>query len=403
MTQQFPPILCVGFPTWEGEYQKSTVQLMQALARTQRVLYVEYPFTWKDVYQGYRHENRPWRRIMGRDPRLRHMVADGGELHVLTLPPLLPINGIKPGSTYEVLARRNAEVARKSISAALDHLGYKDPLLITAFNPFLGAYLHGKLGEQAHYYYCYDQIGAARWTHRHGPRLEERLLSQVDGLITSSDPLMEEKGKGMPGLVLKNGANIPLFEQAFESEPPRETAPTLGYLGNINDRIDIDLLEQTLEDWPEARLLMVGKVVEPTFQERLAWHPRIDLPGAFGPGHLPQWVRKMHVGLIPFVKNEFTRFIYPLKINEYLAAGLPVVTTHFSNLEDFSEVATIADGKDFITACKSAWEQDNVQQRESRLAFARQQSWEGRAEQLIKWLAKGGTTQQDQLKANLAL
>lgn len=387
-----PPILCVGFPSWEGEYQKSTVQLMRALARQHRVLYVEYPFTWKDVWRGIRGGPLPWRRVLGGVPRLRTFRSSGpGQLHVLTLPPTLPVNGLDSGLTYELLARANAAMAAQTIERTLTWLGYHQPLMINAFNPFLGAYLSEKLEVKSSYYYCYDEIGAARWTHRHGPRLEKRLLAQVDGLIASSAPLLEAKGSLMlpeQRLLLKNGANVSLFEQAFRPQPKRDRAPTLGYLGSIDDRTNVDLLLDTLDRWPEARLLMVGRITDASVAERLSTHERVELAGAQAPQALPQWVERMDVGLIPFVKNEFTRYIYPLKINEYLAAGLPVVSTHFGDLGDFHQVAHVVEEAQFAAACQEVWYQDSPGQRKMRRAFAREQSWEGRAAELAAWLQK---------------
>lgn len=384
--------MCLGFPAWEGDYQKSTVQLMQALARQQRVLYVEYPFTWKDAWRGLRGGNPPWRRMLGLEPRLRSFPSHGpGHLHVLTLPPLLPVNGLDPGAPYERLAEANAEVARRSIRRALQQLGYHAPLLLNAFNPFLGAYLHDRLDACASYYYCYDEIGAARWTHRHGPRLEARLLPQVDGLIASSQPLLTEKGQGSgpeAQLLLKNGVNVSLFERAFAPHAPKLGPLTLGYLGSVDDRLDVDLLLYLLDQWPQARLLLVGRISHAAVGARLGQHPRVELAGPQPLEELPLWLRRMHVGLIPFVRNAFTRYIYPLKINEYLAAGLPVVSTAFGELQDFYEVAQVVDGPDqFLAACQQAVAYDQPAQRKMRRAFARQQSWQGRAHELTAWLS----------------
>lgn len=389
MKKSLPPILCTGLPAWEGDYQKSTIQLMEALAREQEVLYVEFPFSWKDVWQGFRRGNKPYQRILGMEPRLRQIESVGsGTLHVLTLPPILPINGLRAGFMYEKLARFNAWIAAKAIRKALSTLGYKFPILLNAFNPFLGVFMQGMLEVKAEYYYCYDQIGAARWTHRHGPFLEARYLSHVDGLITSSAPLLAEKGKaGQAGVVVKNGVNLSIFEQAFRPAPRRGAAPVLGYLGSVDDRLDIALLTQVLDQWPEARLLVVGRIMDEHLSQELGVHPRIELAGAQQPDALPGWVDKMDIGLIPFVTNEFTRYIYPLKINEYLAAGLPVVSTSFGDLSDFDSVIFQAeDSNAFVDMCKEAWISDHAESRLARKAFARNHRWEARADQLTEWL-----------------
>lgn len=391
MKRSLPPILCTGFPAWEGDYQKSTVQLMRAMAEHHDVLYVEFPFSWKDVWQGWRTNKKPYKRIMGLEPRLRKMETSGeGTLHILTLPPIFPINGLSAGGLYEKLAAFNAQKSRRAINKALGSLAFERPLLINAFNPFLGVYLHGSLQVAAEFYYCYDQIGAARWTNTHGPRLEERYLQQVDGLITSSEPLLSEKLlDGQAGIVVKNGVNLKIFEQAYLPDPGNIGGTVLGYLGSIDDRIDLDLLFEVLDQWQDAKLLMVGRIMEPEIEARLRAHPRVEVTGPQQPESLPQWVKRMDIGLIPFVTNEFTKYIYPLKINEYLAAGLPVVSTSFSDLSDFDEIIYRGDDPDsFLAAGKRAVAEDSREQRVKRRAFAQTHRWEARAAQLTAWLGE---------------
>lgn len=391
MKKSLPPILCTGFPAWEGDYQKSTVQLMRAIAEHQDVLYVEFPFSWKDVWQGWRSGKKPYQRILGLEPRLRKMETQGnGTLHILTLPPIFPVNGLSVGNLYEKIAEYNAIKSARSINKALKSLGYESPVLLNAFNPFLGVYLHGKLEVSAEYYYCYDQIGAAKWANKHGPRLEKRYLTMVDGLITSSQPLLDEKlTEKQAGIVVKNGVNLQIFEQAFLPDPGNIGGTTLGYLGSIDDRLDLEMLFDVLTQWEEAKLLMVGRIMEPEIEARLRAHPRVEITGAQQPETLPQWVKRMDIGLIPFVTNEFTKYIYPLKINEYLAAGLPVVSTSFSDLNDFEEVIYRGNtSESFLVACQQAVKEDSRESRLKRQDFARTHRWEARATQLLDWLQK---------------
>ena len=391
MIKSIPPILCTGLPTWEGEYQKSTVQLMRAISMHHPVVYVEYPFTYKDVFQGYRDGKKPYKRIMGIEPRLRNLSMEGGkDLHVLTLPPILPVNGLSEGAGYDFLASLNASRSAATIRQTLASLGYTKPLLINAFNPFLGPFLNGKMEVWAEYYYCYDQIGAARWTSKHGPRLEQKYLDMVDGLITSSQALLDEKlREGRSGIVIKNGVNLSLFKQAYVQNPSKKNPTVLGYLGSIDNRLDINMLFHVLDGWENAVLLMVGRIMDPQLHKRLASHPRIELAGPQQPEQLPAWVRRMDVGLIPFVHNEFTRFIYPLKINEYLAAGLPVVSTRFGDLSDFTRIVDTGDTpEEFLAASQKARAEDTSERRIARSSFASRQDWNARALQLLDWLSE---------------
>jgi glycosyltransferase involved in cell wall biosynthesis len=99
-------------------------------------------------------------------------------------------------------------------------------------------------------------------------------------------------------------------------------------------------------------------------------------------------MQEWDVGLIPFVKNEFTKTIYPLKINEYLAAGKPVISTDFADLEDFKGMVKVCTShKDFIEGIAKEIRYNNRLKISKRIAFARQNSWETRTAQFLQALA----------------
>ena len=88
----------------------------------------------------------------------------------------------------------------------------------------------------------------------------------------------------------------------------------------------------------------------------------------------------MDVCIIPFAKNEFNRSIYPLKVNEYLAAGKPVVMTSFADLPEFDGIVEIAESKeDFFLGIVRALALDSDEQRRVRQDFAQHHSWTYRA------------------------
>jgi glycosyltransferase involved in cell wall biosynthesis len=110
----------------------------------------------------------------------------------------------------------------------------------------------------------------------------------------------------------------------------------------------------------------------------------VCLAGAFPATDLQGWVQQMDVCLIPFVKNKFTAGIYPLKINEYLAAGKPVVSTRFAPLQEFEEIVFLTEAAQFGDAIQQAL--DNGEKTEYQV-FARKNDWMARAEQLEKIIA----------------
>ncbi len=375
-------IICLSLPSWEGKYMKSTVHLMRRLAHTNNVLYVDYPFTLKDLCNGMLgRQEVPIKRMLGLSPRLRALNAgEGNHIHVLTLPPILPINMVPAGLIYTLLMWVNGMVARLFIQRAMRKLGMQKPVVVNAFNPFLGLPLVGKLKESRRIYYCYDEIGASNWVSRHGTRLERAYIKNSHAVITTSQGLFEKCSALHKNTVLiKNGVDFDLFYSAFEEKPADTETKCVGYLGNLNSRLDYDLLADMCRDAPEMRFLFVGQIQSEEARKKLGAFNNVEFTGPKSPDELPQFVRQMDVGIIPFRKNEQTRNIYPLKINEYLAAGKPVVMTDFAPLEEFKSIVEIEDKSvAFLKAIKEQIAKDDMAQRMRRVNVAIGNSWDQR-------------------------
>ena len=362
---------------------KTIVQIMSLLARRHRVLYVDYTFTWKDVLMGaIGKQSAPWQRMLGLKPRLRKISTRfGSEVYVLTPPPVLPANWISSPGLYKSVMAQESERVRQSIKEAMDSLGFESPIVINAFSPSFGLPMAGKLDESLLVYYCYDEISAAQWCGKHGAAHETLFLEKADGVIVTSDALKKSKSALNSNVYLvKNGVDYSLFNQGYKTLPPSsEEKKVIGYLGSVDDRVDADLLEYCFRQLPEYKFVITGRIVSQPMADRFRKHANVELRGSRSPEQLPAEVASFHVGIIPFVCNAFTKNIYPLKINEYLAAGLPVVMTDFAELDEFASVASIAGSKEvFVEQLKKVLREDSQSQREQRAQFAFQNSWESR-------------------------
>ena len=375
-------IICIAFPAWEGNYLKSTVQLMKELALDNQVLYVDYAYTWKDFFQSLRGKGfASWKKMLNIEPRMRsEKIENGATIHILTLPPVVPANFLKNPMAYDMLNYFNSLFIRKAVKNAAKSLKMENPVVINAFNPFFGVHLAGKLKESKLIYYCYDEIGAATWAKQHGERLEKAFLKMVDTVIVTSNGLFNKKRlQHVNCHLIKNGVDYDLFSRSETVHAlPQKALKTIGYLGSIDERVDYDLLEMLISNTPQYQYIFVGRITQKEYEERLGKYPNVDLKGPKPPTELPNWVQKFDVCLIPFVKNGLTAGIYPLKINEYLAAGKPVVTTCFSDLSDFESVVDIADDDaSFIEMVINA--SNDKSQQNIRRGFASKNSWKARA------------------------
>jgi len=390
-------ILCIGLPNWGGDYMKTLVQVMTVLAKSNRVLYVDYAFTWKDVlFSLMNHGNAPVLRMLGIHIRLRRMsLKDGGIVYVLTLPPIFPVNWVSNEKIFQKLIQLNSFIVRPFIKRALKKLTMFQPVVINGFNPFLGLPLAGAFGEKLLLYYCYDEIKAANWLNKHGGITETEFIKKTDGVITTSESLYNDKSRlNSNTFLVKNGVDFSLFHQAAASSIKGKSnrqnhKQTVGYIGSIDNRLDYLLLDYLAKGAPDIDFIFVGRAGETEMVSKLNKLPNVKMLGAKKPAQLPDFLRLMDVGIIPFIKSEFTRGIYPLKINEYLAAGKPVVMTDFADLKDFNGVVQIQSKPEkFLKAIRHELKNDSSRKQRKRIELAKSASWENRVEQISEVIDK---------------
>ncbi len=157
----------------------------------------------------------------------------------------------------------------------------------------------------------------------------------------------------------------------------------VGYVGTIDDRSDYDLLHHLFTSMPDAEFVFVGRILSERGLAILKKYPNVKIEGPKMPEQLPPYLQSFSVGIIPFVKDDFTKGIYPMKINEYLAAGLPVVSTAFGDIADFASLIKITDDKEtFRQYLLSEIADDTPGKRLARLKTAESNTWEKRAEEL---------------------
>ncbi|QTN39554.1 glycosyltransferase [Cryomorphaceae bacterium] len=379
-----PDLLCLATPNWEGDYAKTIVEIMTELSQDFRILYVDYAFTFKDVLKG--HPDLPLERIKNKAQSLRALETKRGtEIHVLTPPAIWPINPLPAGPLYRFFLKQNNARIRRRVRWAMAELGMNDPLVVDAFNPAVGRYNTTSLGKGRWIYYCYDNIAAAPWLKKHGTYLEKEFIPLTDGVMTTSPGIQREKEPlhNRVGLV-RNGVDFELFHSGFRDQALRadeNAAPILGYIGSIDDRIDYQLLEALYQAMPQAEIHFVGRVMDEGLVASWRNRDRVVFHGAHPLEKLPEFLSTFSAALIPFVSNEFTKGIYPLKINEYLAAGVPVISTRFADLSDFETSVDLCEGHEtFVQAVQSAVLEDDAEKRRRRAEVAQGNSWSARAE-----------------------
>ncbi len=204
--------------------------------------------------------------------------------------------------------------------------------------PWLWYYTPQALAFSAHLhpglvvYDCMDELSAFRGAHPLLSVREQALLARADLVFTGGFSLYEVK-RQQHGSVhpLPSGVDVAHFRQArmANAEPSDQAAiprPRFGFYGVIDERLDQELLAGVAQARPDWQFLMIGPVVKIDPAE-LPRGPNVHYLGGKTYDELPAYLSGWDVAILPFARNEATRFISPTKTPEYLAAGRPVVST----------------------------------------------------------------------------
>jgi len=153
--------------------------------------------------------------------------------------------------------------------------------------------------------------------------------------------------------------------------------PVAGYVGVIDERLDLALITELAEALPDWEIRLVGPVLK-IDEATLPRAANITYPGAQPYERLPQVMAEFDVGLMPFALNEATASISPTKTLEYLAAGLPVVSTRVPDVvADYGEqVALVGDPHAFAAACEAALAEDPEERRQRVAPLLRAHHWD---------------------------
>jgi UDP-galactopyranose mutase len=181
-------------------------------------------------------------------------------------------------------------------------------------------------------YDCMDELSAFKGAHSKLPVLEKQLFRQVDLVFTGGQSLYEAKRGQHPAVyAFPSSIDVAHFGKARTAvNDPEDQAhiphPRLGFFGVIDERFDVELLDEVAAKRPDWNFVIIGPIVK-IHPDTLPKHSNIHYLGGKKYNELPDYLAGWDVALLLFARNESTRFISPTKTPEYLAAGKPVIST----------------------------------------------------------------------------
>ncbi|MGH7616786.1 MAG: glycosyltransferase [Gemmatimonadaceae bacterium] len=259
------------------------------------------------------------------------------------------------------------------------------PLLITGTPAAVGVV--GSLDEVASLYFCIDDYAELPGVDRDvvAP-VEQALLGKVDAVVATAARLVELK-RPASGLAYQvpQGVNFDHFAEP-RATPPDIAAlprPRIGFAGGVSSACDFELLAKIAAAYPHGSVVLVGPVQAGVQPPEL---PNVHLLGNKPYDALPAYVQSFDVGIIPYLINDWTLSVDPLKLLEYLAAGIPVVATPLPEVKKYAGAIAVADtASAFVAAIAAALPgSGRAECIDGRRAVARQHTWARRAARLMQ-------------------
>ncbi|MCL4395907.1 MAG: glycosyltransferase [Chloroflexi bacterium] len=241
-------------------------------------------------------------------------------------------------------------------------------------------------------YDCIDNFAAF---HKNRPDIvetERRLVASAQIVFATSAELFERMKEINPHtFLIANAVDLTLFhaETTGPAAAPRDIAecqrPILGYVGEIAEWFDCELVRDLAVQNPDWSIALIGDIHSDV--AALLAQPNVHYLGPKNYELIPSYVGHFDACLVPFKVNALTNAVNPIKIYEYLAMGKPVVSTPLREVQRFSEVIEIADPADFSNAVKRALAKSDDSSVQQRLQVARNNTWDIRTAEIVRILA----------------
>lgn len=365
-----------------GAHPSSVQHIFRRVARTHRTVWVNTlglrppRFDRADLQRVVKKLQRWGAREASPPPA----AAPGGlDLHVVSPP-------MSPWAAHPFLRALNRMSVRAAVEAALRRLEMPAPIVVTTVpNGVDGA---GLGGSQALVYYCVDDF--TNWPGVDAAlarSMEAELLDVAVGVIaTSANLAATRRPRRGKTVVLPHGVDVSHFAKARDPSTGvhpliRRGRPLLGYIGLLDERMDVALIAEAARRRPYWDFVFVGPIDRSPDKRLLRDNVRLLAPVPYEA--LPGVLAGFDVALLPYARNELTRSINPLKLREYLASGVPVVATSLPEVVRYvPEVEVADDVEGFVGAVERCLEGPR-DRRASRVALLAGEDWDDRAREFL--------------------
>ena len=373
-------ILALVPSQWEGYSWRPTHYILSRLARYYKVLWVSPSLNYKNVF----HPKSFWSTSRGLNKISPNFWTYSPERYLPQLPIRYGLSGLNEFVDG---------IRVRKIKSMLTAMGIKR-LILYVWRPQFGSYV-GKFNEELVCYHVDDEYTFSA-VEQPISESESKLLKNSDIVFILSKSLLEKKGKLNPATYYSPMAvdfehyrRIAEDESVHFNDLTSIPKPRIGYVGIIKSQIDLKLMlgiSRKRKDWS---IVIVGpinknhKEINETI-ELLRRESNVYFLGGKKYDDLPGYIKDLDICLMCYRKTDYTKYIFPLKLYEYLACGKPIVAASLEILEEFKDVLYFADTQeDWIENIQRCLEDQNTKMEQKRIAVARENSWDKRVKDIV--------------------
>lgn len=369
-------IICISSIDWDPIWTRKQ-QIMSRLPKSNTILYIEPPITLLSPLKD-RNTLGKWGMWFKGLRRLNE------NIYSCSPPVILPF-----GNKSRLINKINQWWLSLFVKRIIYRLKLKNPIVWT-YMPN-SADLIKKLPEHKLLVYdCVDEhteytglINKAVVT-----ELERELMSRCDLVFVTAQGLYNSKKSYAREIYFSpNAANVEHFMKAQDPSTvvPEDISaipgPIVGFVGVIQDWVDLDLVRAAALAHPEWSCVMIGPVAAGIDTSSLKALPNVRFLGRKDVKDLPNYIKAFDVCINPFKINQLTDKVSPLKFYEYLASGKPIVSVNMPGVSDFSDVVEISNNtEEFIKGIEHALANETPEKLQARLNRAQENSWDSRAD-----------------------
>jgi glycosyltransferase involved in cell wall biosynthesis len=376
-------VICVSTADWDAELWTNKQHLMHRLSQAgARVLYMDsLGLRAPGASGGDAH--RIWRRLKAWRPYARAV----SEALLRDSPLVVPFHGnaVARGLNRVLLSRRLARNFRR--------WQLRRPVLWTYLPGAVHLFDPGR--HRALVYHCVDNLAAIPGVDPDSFGEDEDLcVRQADACIASSLPLkrrLEARGAGEV-TYWPNPADTAAFSATRRSAGANDR-PLVGFVGAVQShKLDLELVTACARLRPDWDFWLIGPVglgLRSDSTDPARFPTNVHCTGPEPKEALPEIVSRFDVGIIPYRINPYTNYVFPMKLFEYLAAGVPVVSTPLPSLVGAVRLVTFASTPDeFVRAIEREFECDRADPSlaAERAEYAAHFSWENRVTEALELL-----------------